>query len=48
MAKIQEEKERGVGEAGQGRVRRRKKASQYLQVGVDVARELAVLGTFGV
>ena len=48
MAKIQEEKERGVGEGGQGRVRRRKKASQYLQVGVDVARELAVLGTFGV
>ena len=48
MAKIQEEKERGVGEAGQGRVRRRKKASQYLQVGADVARELAVLGTFGV
>jgi hypothetical protein len=48
MAKIQEEKERGVGEGGQGRVRRRKKASQYLQVGADVARELAVLGTFGV
>ena len=48
MAKIQEEKERGVGDGGQGRVRRRKKASQYLQVGADVARELAVLGTFGV
>jgi len=46
IVRIQEESASGVGAEG-GR-RRRKKASQYLQVGADVARELAALGTFGV